>query len=52
MTPKRLSNLLLFLLIALLTISAVPADRLKAHVDWLRDPAREGRRSVGPGAAA
>ena len=40
------------LLFALLSISAVSVDRLKAHVTWLADPAREGRHAGTPGAAA
>src|SRR5207245_10662077 len=35
-----------------LTLSAVSVDRLKAHVTWLADPAREGRQASTPGAAA
>ena len=44
--------LLVPLLVALLTLSAVSVDRLKSHVTWLTDPAREGRHSGSPGAAA
>lgn len=40
------------LLLALLTLSAVSADRLKATVTWLADPAREGRYAGSPGAIA
>src|SRR5437868_5834728 len=40
------------LLLALLSISAISVDRLKAHVTWLADPAREGRHAGTPGAAA
>jgi hypothetical protein len=40
------------LLLGLLALSAVSADRLKAHVAWLADPAREGRQAGTPGAAA
>src|SRR5581483_5369081 len=36
----------------LLSIAAVSADRLKAHVFWLADPAREGRYAGSPGAQA
>src|SRR2546421_10233619 len=40
------------LFLALLSISAISVDRLKAHVAWLADPAREGRYAGSPGAAA
>jgi hypothetical protein len=40
------------LCLALLSFSAVSVDRLKAHVTWLSDPAREGRRAGTAGAAA
>jgi hypothetical protein len=40
------------LLLALLTLSAVSPDQLKAHVTWLADPAREGRYAGSAGAAA
>src|SRR5207237_2586631 len=49
---KKLSLFLASLLLALLTLSAVSADRLKAHVTWLADPAREGRYAGTPGAQA
>src|SRR3989441_10152132 len=49
---KNLSLFLASLLLALLTLSAVSADRLKAHVTWLADPAREGRYAGTPGAQA
>ena len=52
---KRLSRLPSFVALAfaaLLSISAVSADRLKVHVSWLADPAREGRRAGTSGAAA
>jgi hypothetical protein len=42
----------LTLFLALLSISAVSVDRLKAHVTWLADSAREGRHAGSPGAAA
>jgi len=38
--------------LALLTLSAVSANRLKDHVTWLADPAREGRQASTAGAAA
>src|SRR5438067_13265090 len=40
------------LLLAILSLSAVSADRIKLHVTWLADPAREGRFAGSPGAAA
>ena len=49
MKTKR--NPILFALVvisALLSISAVSVDRLKAHVTWLSDPAREGVMPVLP----
>src|SRR5882672_5210998 len=49
---KKLSLFLASLLLALLTLSAVSADRLKAHVTWLADPAREGRYAGSPGGSA
>src|SRR5215510_3679897 len=42
----------LTLFLALLSISAVSVGRLKAHVMWLADSAREGRHAGTPGAAA
>src|SRR5436190_3054820 len=52
MKLKNLSALLVSLLVAFLSISAISVDRLKAHVVWLADPAREGRHAGTPGAAA
>ena len=52
MKRNKLSRFLVSLLLALLTLSAVSADRLKAHVTWLSDPARAGRQAGTPGAAA
>ncbi len=49
---KALARLFAALLLAVSTISAISADRLKAHVTWLADPAREGRHAGTPGAAA
>src|SRR5438876_3938285 len=40
------------LFLALLSISAISVDRLKATVTWLADPAREGRQAGTPGARA
>src|SRR5215831_4276212 len=52
--PKKREGLLYIasVVLALLSISAVSVDRLKAHVTWLADPAREGRHAGTPGAAA
>ena len=52
MKRNKLSRFLVSLLLALLTLSAVSADRLKVHVTWLSDPARAGRQAGTPGAAA
>jgi hypothetical protein len=52
MRTRKVCRLLAVLLLALVSISAVSADRLKAHVTWLADPAREGRHAGGAGAAA
>ena len=47
-----LQIILTTLFLALLSIAAVSVDRLKAHVTWLADPAREGRHAGTAGAAA
>jgi hypothetical protein len=53
MRTRRNSILLaLVAIVGLLSISAVTVDRLKAHVTWLSDAAREGRYAGSPGAAA
>src|SRR6185436_6067986 len=52
MKTRKISILVSALFLAFLTISAVSVDRLKAHVTWLADPAREGRHAGTPGAAA
>src|SRR5437870_4005140 len=49
---QKLSLFLASLVLALLTLSAVSVDRLKGHVSWLADPAREGRQASTAGAAA
>jgi hypothetical protein len=49
---RNLGILSAALVVALFSISAVSVDRLKAHVAWLSDPVREGRRAGSPGAAA
>ena len=52
MKRQKLFVLLSALLLTFVSISAIPVDRLKAHVTWLADPAREGRRAGTSGAAA
>ena len=52
MKTRKLGLFVASLLLALLTLSAVSADLLKAHVTWLADPAREGRHAGTAGAAA
>jgi len=54
MTFRKVRYLTVLLLVALLSISAISVDRLKANVTWLADPAREGRKagSAGGGASA
>jgi hypothetical protein len=52
MRTKNFGILAAALLVALFSISAVSVDRLKAHVTWLSDPAREGRRAGTSGAEA
>src|SRR5437773_7221800 len=52
MKSRKLSLLIVTFVLALLTLSAVSVDRLKAHVIWLADPARKGRHAGTPGAAA
>jgi len=49
---RKISVLIASLLVGLLTISAISVDRLKSHVTWLSDPAREGRHGGTAGAAA
>jgi len=48
---KRIA-LILIAVLAVLSIAAVSADRLKEHVTWLADPAREGRHAGTAAAAA
>src|SRR3954471_1453304 len=52
MKIRKLSLLVASFVVALLSISALSVDRLKAHVTWLADPAREGRHAGTAGAAA
>src|ERR1700730_18044674 len=52
MKSRNLGILIAALVVALFSISAVSVDRLKAHITWLSDPAREGRRAGSPVAAA
>jgi hypothetical protein len=49
---RKVQQLLIISLIAILTISAISVDRLKGHVTWLSDPARDGRHAGSAGAAA
>jgi hypothetical protein len=49
---KKASLIVSSLLLALLSISAISVDRLKAHVTWLANPMNEGRRAGTAGAAA
>jgi hypothetical protein len=49
---QKTKKLIALLFIALLTVSAISVDRLKAHVTWLSDTAREGRRAGTPGAVS
>jgi Peptidase family M28 len=51
-TYRKLLSLLVTILIALFTISAVSVDRLKTTIVWLSDPAREGRQTGSAGARA
>jgi len=52
MKRNKLSLFLISLLLALLTLSAVSVDHLKATVTWLADPGRAGRQAGTPGGAA
>jgi hypothetical protein len=52
MKKYRLSAFILTVILAFVSIGAVSVDRLKAHVTWLADPAREGRHAGSAGAAA
>jgi hypothetical protein len=52
MKLRRIAPLLSAVFLAFLCISAISVDRLKAHVTWLSDPAREGRFAGSAGAAA
>jgi len=49
---SRVSIVAAALFLALVSFSAVSVDRLKAHVTWLADPAREGRQAGTAGADA
>ena len=49
---RKTQKLIALLFIALFTVSAISVDRLKAHVTWLSDTAREGRRAGTPGAVS
>jgi hypothetical protein len=52
MKSRKLSLVLTALFLALVSTAAVSVDRVKAHVTWLADPAREGRHAGTAGAAA
>src|SRR5262245_38955352 len=52
MNTRKVALTVAALFLALLSISAVSVDRLRAHVMWLADPAREGRHAGTPDAAA
>jgi hypothetical protein len=52
MKTRSLRLVISVLLLAILSLGAVSTDRLKAHVTWLADPAREGRYAGTPGGAA
>jgi len=49
---RRFSIAAAALFLALISFSAVSVDRLKAHVTWLADPARQGRQAGTAGADA
>jgi hypothetical protein len=49
---RRFSIVAAALFLALISFSAVSVDRLKAHVTWLSDPARQGREAGTAGADA
>src|SRR3954469_13023235 len=46
---RRVSLIFCTAVVALLSISAISVDQLKAHVTWLADPARAGRYAGSPG---
>jgi len=48
---NTLGAVLATLAVAIVSISAVAPDRLKAHVEWLSNPVLEGRRAGSNGAA-
>ena len=52
MKLRKLTKLAVLFLIASLAISAISVDRLKGHITWLADPARNGRHAGTPGGAA
>src|SRR5690348_4550792 len=49
---QKTKKLIALFFIALLSLSAISVDRMKAHVTWLADPGREGRHAGTPGAVA
>src|SRR5215831_2502404 len=52
MKNRRIPIFLAIAVLGFLSISAISVDRLKTHVTWLADPARQGRHAGSPGAAA
>jgi acetylornithine deacetylase/succinyl-diaminopimelate desuccinylase-like protein len=52
MKNRRIRIFFAIAFLAFLSISAISVDRLKAHVTWLADPARQGRYAGSAGAAA
>ena len=52
MKLRKSAPLVALLLLASLASAAIPADRLRSHIAWLSDTARDGRHSGSPGAAA
>jgi len=51
MGPRRLYLLTACLIVAFLSIAAIPVDKLREHVKFLASPELAGRRSGQPGAA-
>jgi hypothetical protein len=49
---QKIQALVAAIFLAILSVAAVSPDRLKAHVTWLSDVDRAGRRAGTPGAAA
>ncbi len=49
---SRFAGCVTLFLVSLLSLSAVSVDRIKSTVEWLSDPALDGRKSQSPGASA